>query len=56
MIMIKKYIKKGLYLQKKTENYWQSDINYNSIIIEYQKLINLLNKTPTKFRAENSLK
>ena len=39
-----------------TKNYWQSKINYNSIIMDYQKIINLLGNTPnqpTKFRTTN---
>ena len=39
-----------------TKNYWQSKINYNSIIMDYQKIINLLENTPnqpTKFRTTN---
>ena len=41
--------------RSKTENYWSSKINYNSIIREYQK-INLLDNTPnqpTKIRTKN---
>ena len=39
-----------------TKNYWQSKINYNSIIMDYQKIINLLDNTPnqpTRFRTTN---
>ena len=39
-----------------TKNYWQSKINYDSIIMDYQKIINLLENTPnqpTKFRTTN---
>ena len=55
MRMIKKYLKKGIYLRRKTENYWNYMIS-NSIIMEYQWLINLLDNTPnqpTKFRTKN---
>ena len=54
--MIKKYLKKDIYLQNKDKNVliiW--DWN-NSIIMEYQKMINLLDNTPnqpTKFRTKN---
>ena len=46
MSMIKKYLKKDIYLQKK----------YNSITMEYQKVANLLHNTPnqpTKFKTKN---
>ena len=47
--LVLKKIKKYLtwkYRKINTNNYWQSKINYNSIIMEYQKVINLLNNTP----------
>ena len=48
---------KEIYISpKKTKKYWWSKINYNGIIIEYQKIINLLENTPnqsSKFRTKN---
>ena len=44
------------YLQKKTKHYWLSDILYDRIITEYQKVTNFLDNTPnqqTKFRTKN---
>ena len=46
--MIKKYLKSDIYLQKKDIKlliiyYW-----YNSIIKEYQKIINFLDNTPNQ--------
>ena len=55
MSIIKKYLKKDVYLQKKDRNYWQSWHEYNSIIMEYQKIIHLLHNAPnqpTKFRKK----
>ena len=52
MRMIEKYH----ISRRKTENYWKSKSNDNSIIIEYQNVISLLDSTqnePTKFRAKN---
>ena len=46
---LKKYLKKDICLQTKDR---KAKISYNSIIIEYQKIINLLGSTlnqPTKF-------
>ena len=42
--------------EERQKIYWQSKINFNSIIIEYQKIINLLDNTPNqpaKFRTKN---
>ena len=40
MLMIKKYLKKNIYLQMKNK----SEMNYNSIVMEYQKIIKLVRK------------
>ena len=43
MRIINKYLKKYIYIyERKTKNYWYSEMNYNSIIMEYQKIIKLL--------------
>ena len=50
--MIKNYLKKDIYLKKETKKSWYQ---YNSIIMEYQKTLNLLDNTPnqpTKFRTK----
>ena len=58
MRMTKKYLKKDIYLLKKKDNILDKiDINiiYNSIIMEHQNIINLLDNTPsqpTKFRTK----
>ena len=39
-------IKKDIYLQKKDKKNSQSKINNNGVIMEYQKLINLLDNIP----------
>ena len=58
MRMTKKYLKKDIYLLKKKDNIFDKiDINiiYNSIIMEHQNIINLLDNTPsqpTKFRTK----
>ena len=39
-------IKKDIYLQKKDKENWWSKINNNGVIMEYQKLINLLDNIP----------
>ena len=57
MRMIKKHLKKDIHLQKKKKKLliiWD-----NSIIMEYQKTINLLDNTlnqPTKYRRKIGLK
>ena len=41
--------------EKKTKKYWQSEMNHNSTIMEYQKIINLLVNTQNqlgKFRIK----
>ena len=56
MIMIKKILKKDIYLQKKKRKLLMISYQHNSIIMEYQKIINLLDNTPiqpTKFRTNN---
>ena len=56
--MTKKYLKKDIYLLKKRDNIFDNiDINiiYNSIIMEHQNIINLLDNKPsqpTKFRTK----
>ena len=46
-----------IYISKrKTKKDCQSEMNYNSIIMEHQKIINLLENTPnqpSKFRTKN---
>ena len=38
MRMIKKWLKKYIYIsRKKLKTYWYSMMNYNSIIMKYQK-------------------
>ena len=46
--MTKKYLKKAMYFQKKDKKLLIIWDWYNSIIIEYQKLINLLENTPNQ--------
>ena len=56
MSIINKYLKKYIYLQDKDRILLMIWDQYNSIIIEYQKIINLLyNKSnqPTKLRKKN---
>ena len=58
MRMTNKYLKKDIYLLKKRDNIFDNiDINiiYNSIIMEHQNIINLLDNKPsqpTKFRTK----
>ena len=56
MRIINKYLKKYIYIyERKTKNYWYSEMNYNSIIMEYQKIIKLLEnplKQLSKFRTK----
>ena len=52
MLTLKRYI----YLKDKATNYWWIKSYYNSIIMEYQKIANLLNdesNKPSKFRTRN---
>ena len=44
--MIKKYLKKCIYFQKKKKKLLIIS-EYNSITIEYQKIVNLLDNTST---------
>ena len=56
MSIINKYLKKYIYLQDKDRILLMIWDQYNSITIEYQKIINLLyNKSnqPTKVRKKN---
>ena len=49
------YIYIYIYIQKKTRKLWMIWHWYNSIIMEYQKIINLLNNTPnypSKFKTK----
>ena len=48
IIMNWKYQKKDIYLQKKDNKLLMTYIQYNSITVEYQKIINLLDKTPNQ--------
>ena len=53
---MKKWLRKSIISRKKTKNYSQSKMNYNSIIMKYQKIMNLLENTqhqPGKFRTKN---
>ena len=51
--MIKKWLKKNIYIySEKDNNYWYSEMNYSSLLTEYQKTINLLENAtnqPTQF-------
>ena len=43
MRIINTCLRKYIYIyERKTKNYWYSEMNYNSIIMEYQKIIKLL--------------
>ena len=46
--MKQKYQKKDIYLQKKEDKLLINQDQYNNIIMEYQKIINLLDNTPNK--------
>ena len=48
MNMTKKYLIKDMYLQKKYRKLLMIWDQYNSIIMEYQKIINLLDNTPNQ--------
>ena len=54
--MKQKYQRKDTYLQKKDNKLLMNQNQYNNIITEYQKIINLLDNTPnqpSKFRRKN---
>ena len=54
--MIKKHIKKDVYLQKKDRKLLMISDQYNTIIMEYQKIIDLLDNTLVqrpKFKTKN---
>ena len=54
--MKNKYLVKDVYLQKKERKLLMIQDQYDSIIIEFQKIINLLDNTPnqpSKFRMNN---
>ena len=54
--MKQKYQRKDTYLQKKDNKLLMNQNQYNNIITEYQKIINLLDNTPnqpSKFRTKN---
>ena len=54
--MIQAYLKKDISLQRKDRNILMIQDYYSSIIMEYQKIINLVDNTPTqpnKFRTKN---
>ena len=56
MNMKNKYLVKDVYLQKKERKLLMIQDQYDSIIIEFQKIINLLDNTPNqppKFRINN---
>ena len=56
MSMIKKHIKKDVYLQKKDRKLLMISDQYNTIIMEYQKIIDLLDNTLVqrpKFKTKN---
>ena len=59
MNMKNKYLVKDVYLQKKERKLLMIQDQYDSIIIEFQKIINLLDNTPnqpSKFRINNWVK
>ena len=48
----------NIYPQKKDEKLWLSKICYNSLLMKYKKIIDLLDNTthqPIKFRTKNSV-
>ena len=56
MNIIKKYLKKDMYLQKKDRKLLMIWDKYNNTIMEYQKIINFWDNTinqSTKFRTKN---
>ena len=57
--LIKKYLKKGIYLENKERKLLMVWDYNDSTIIEYQTIINLLDNTPnrkSKFRPKIGLK
>ena len=55
-MMKQKHQKKDTYLQKKDNKLMMNSGQYNNIIMEYQKITNLLNiasNEPSKFRTKN---
>ena len=56
MSIVKKYLKKDLYLQKKDRKLLMIRDYYDNKIMEYQKIIDLLDNTPnqpSKFKTKN---
>ena len=56
MSIVKKYLKKDLYLQRKDRKLLMIRDYYDNKIMEYQKLIDLLDNTPnqpSKFKTKN---
>ena len=54
--MIKKYLKIDIHLQNKDRKLFMIWDYYNNIVMEYWKIINLLDNTqnqPSKFRTKN---
>ena len=58
MSIVKKYLKKDLYLQRKDRKLLMIRDYYDNKIMEYQKIIDLLDNTPnqpSKFKTKNWL-
>ena len=58
LVMKQKCQKKDIYLQKKGNKLLMNYDQYNNIIIEYQKILNFLDKTLnqlSKFRTKNCI-
>ena len=53
MVMIKKYLKKDMYLKKKDEKLLMNWHWNNSIIMQYQKIINLIDNNIAEAVAES---
>ena len=56
MSIVKKYLKKDLYLQRKDRKLLMIRDYYDNKIMEYQKIIDLLDNTPnqpSKFKTKN---
>ena len=56
MKLIMKYQKKDIYLHKKGDKLLMNSDLYNNIIMEYQKMANLIDgasNQPSKFRTKN---
>ena len=53
MVMIKKYLKKDMYLKKKDEKLLMNWHWNNSIIMQYQKIINLIDNKIAEAVAES---